>query len=60
MPGRLPGGRPGVRRRSVARHGHLIPTELPRLPDTHGLGHGVIGAAVAAWPAVALVGRMSF
>ena len=22
----------------------------------HGLGHGVIGAAVAAWPAVALVG----
>jgi uncharacterized protein DUF2637 len=23
---------------------------------THGLGHGVIGAAVAAWPAVALVG----
>jgi hypothetical protein len=23
---------------------------------THGLGHGLIGAAVAAWPAVALVG----
>jgi hypothetical protein len=23
---------------------------------THGLGHGVTGAAVAAWPAVALVG----
>jgi hypothetical protein len=23
---------------------------------THGLGHGPIGAAVAAWPAVALVG----
>jgi uncharacterized protein DUF2637 len=23
---------------------------------THGLGHGIIGAAVAAWPAVALVG----
>jgi hypothetical protein len=22
----------------------------------HGLGHGIIGAAVAAWPAVALVG----
>lgn len=22
----------------------------------HGLGHGLIGAAVAAWPAVALVG----
>ena len=22
----------------------------------HGLGHGVVGAAVAAWPAVALVG----
>ena len=22
----------------------------------HGLGHGMIGAAVAAWPAVALVG----
>jgi hypothetical protein len=23
---------------------------------THGLGHGIIGAVVAAWPAVALVG----
>jgi hypothetical protein len=23
---------------------------------THGLGHGLIGAAVAAWPAVALAG----
>jgi hypothetical protein len=23
---------------------------------THGLGHGPVGAAVAAWPAVALVG----
>jgi hypothetical protein len=23
---------------------------------THGMGHGLIGAAVAAWPAVALVG----
>jgi Protein of unknown function (DUF2637) len=23
---------------------------------THGLGHGLVGAAVAAWPAVALVG----
>lgn len=23
---------------------------------THGLGHGPMGAAVAAWPAVALVG----
>jgi hypothetical protein len=22
----------------------------------HGLGHGLIGAAIAAWPAVALVG----
>ena len=22
----------------------------------HGLGHGAVGAAVAAWPAVALVG----
>lgn len=25
----------------------------------YGLGHGLIGAAVAAWPAVALVVRMS-
>lgn len=25
----------------------------------HGLGHGLIGAAVAAWPAVALVGSWS-
>ena len=23
---------------------------------THGLGHGIIGAMVAAWPTVALVG----
>jgi hypothetical protein len=26
----------------------------------HGLGHDVIGAAVAAWPAVALVGSYEF
>jgi hypothetical protein len=26
----------------------------------HGLGHGLIGAAVAAWPAVALVGSYEF
>ena len=25
----------------------------------HGLGHGAIGAAVAAWPAVALVGKVA-
>jgi hypothetical protein len=25
----------------------------------HGLGHGPIGSAVAAWPAVALVGRVA-
>jgi hypothetical protein len=25
----------------------------------HGLGHGPIGAAVAAWPAVALVGKIA-
>lgn len=25
----------------------------------HGLGHGLVGAAVAAWPAVALVGKVA-
>lgn len=28
----------------------------PAANVAHGLGHGLIGAAVAAWPAVALVG----
>ena len=31
-------------------------TAAPAANVAHGLGHGLIGAAVTAWPAVALVG----
>lgn len=38
--------------------GRLVPLTVDGLISNvaHGLGHGLIGAAVAAWPAVALVG----
>jgi hypothetical protein len=37
--------------------GHIDPKFASQLADSaHGLGHGLTGAAVAAWPEVALVG----
>jgi hypothetical protein len=53
----LDSARRGARMSSLARWllGLGIVTTLAA-NVTHGLGHGIIGAAVAAWPAVALVG----
>jgi hypothetical protein len=53
----LDSGRRGVRVPSLARWllGLGIVATLAA-NVAHGLGHGMIGAAVAAWPAVALVG----
>jgi hypothetical protein len=53
----LDSARRGVRVPSLARWllGLGIVTTLGA-NVAHGLGHGIIGAAVAAWPAVALVG----
>ena len=53
----LDSARRGARVPALAARTGIIATLAANV--AHGLGHGIIGAAVAAWPVVALVGRMS-